>query len=480
MKKFLSLFIVMMLICSTVMANATLPDAITKVYNNYAADYSISFSFESCDEVVALLEEMEMPAEINNFVDLKALIKSVLTYDAKMNVQVDISEDFKKIEMALTADCAQPVDVNKNLSLDIKSKVGMWMRLDISATQPVFEIIYSAPAFNRYMHMDMIEMMDYEGSGDEFLEALNSLFDKEYMENVTEYSKELIKKYATIKVSGKSCVIKFDNEGFTAMIDDAIRYAYDLSAEEMEVVMNPRYGEVSVPYEELPVFSGMQILGDNGITFEYTTVFGNITSITADSDIELNIADIYSSTTGEEWIYESEGILKFSMHEYAEMKNIGKTKVVFPELTEENSFSVMTMIYGENDGHGEDYEEYVQEYPYYYVGGYADNLPVIDGEIYVPLRSVMEGAYDDTVDISYNNGVVTMTSEYFGKIVLTIGSDKAYIGGAVKDIDKVVKLENTTYVSKAFFEDVFGWVLTSATYRMLEKNYYYSFYTKIY
>ena len=474
MKKLFSTLIALMLIFSVVTVSAAVPGALSKVYTNYTCDYSFSMSFESSEEIVALLEELEMPDEINNYVDLKALLKSVLSNETKSNVQVEMSEDFKRVKMGITADSAQKVNVNKNLNIAINSKLGMWLNLDLAADEPVFEIIYSAPVLNRYMYINVFDMAKDDNEKKAISDALNSAFNAEYLKAVTDYSAGLLEKYADIKTSGTNCTIKIDNDGFTAMIDDILEYVCGMAEEETQVVKLPDEILAELRYDELPKFSDMKILGEEGITIDCKIVMGNITMAVTDADISVNIADIYTATTGEEWLYESDGILKFRVREEVKMSNMGKTKVEIPELTDENSFSYAD-VNGDGGYYAED-EEYEPEFPNYYIWGYTNTLPVVGDKIYLPLRAVLEGAYEENVDIGYDNGVITITSDYFDTIVIKVDSDKATIGGTVKAIDKVIKTENTVYVSAGFFEENFGWSMGSASYDMIEKEYYYSLY----
>ena len=110
-------------------------------------------------------------------------------------------------------------------------------------------------------------------------------------------------------------------------------------------------------------------------------------------------------------------------------------------------------------------------------------LPVIGDEIYVPLRQTVEYGYEDSVTIGYDNGVITLSSEYFpgfGTLALTVDSGTAYADGQAVNIAPVVKIDNVTYVSASTFEDIFGWTFEYASYDMLEYDYYYEFFTEKY
>ena len=315
--------------------------------------------------------------------------------------------------------------------MDVNAKYGVWMNLDLTSEEPVFEVIYTHPFLNKYAFVDVFELLTEEEK-EELLDILNSVLNKENIEKMHQYSVGLIEKHASIKLKGNSCTVKIDNDAYTSMMDDCVNYFY----EQMH-----GYGmdeEIVAVEEQTPSYKGMRLLGDDGITINYSMALGNITSMNIDADIDINLSEIY----GEEWEYESDGILKFNVQCDTVMSKISKTKVNFPVLTEENSFDYFETYY-------EEYyyeEEYEWSYPYYWVGGYTDYLPVINDEIYVPLRQTIYDAYEDTANIDYSNGVITLKSEFFDEIKLTIDSDVAYIGGAARNIHKVVKINNVSII----------------------------------
>ncbi len=486
MKKIGVFIIAVILMFSTVTVSARTPDALSEIYTNYSSIYAISISFENTEDIVALLEEIEMPEEINYFVDVKLLLKSLLTLDANMSIQVNMSEDFEKLEYALTADSQQTIGVNKNLNLGIDTKTGMWLKLDLSAQHPIFEIVYSAPFLNKYMKIDMFELMNDETEKSEFVSYLKSVFNREYIESVRDFSVSLLEKYADIKVSGASCVVKIDNEALTSMLDEMIDFVYEkIDDAYEEVVAETGEYDITMPSEHTFSFKGMQILGDRGITLKYSFVNGKISGEISDADISIDISKIFTQSLGEEWLYNSKGIMNFKIKSQGMYTNISKTKVEFPQLTEKNSFDLAELISPEPEYDYVYDEDYVYEpsYPYYYAYAETEYLPVIDGEIYVPIRDTFVSAYEDAVDIGYNNGVITISSDYFPgfkTLTLTVGSELAYADSNIHYTDKILKVGNTTYASAEMFEDIFGWTLYWASYDMLEYRYEYEFLTEQY
>lgn len=479
MKRLVSIILAMVFAFSFVTANAEVPKFLTETYTNYTGEYSLSLSFESSDDIIALLEEMEMPDEVNNFVDLKTLLKSLLSYDAKMLLQADMSDDFKKIDLGLTADTLYKVDINKNLNVAADMKMGMWMKIDLNAENPVFEVVYSHPMLNKYMKINVFEMAADEAEKAEILRVLNGIFNKEYITAIQETSVSLLEQYADIKMSGAACTVKIDNEGFTAMLDELVPVIADMTSK-MMMAAEPGYTDevyMDETFGGIPSFAGLKILGDGGMTCKYSLLSGKISKAEMSVDLDIDISDLFTCFTGEEWEYESKGNLAFEMGATIKVSNLGRTKVNFPVLTDENSFDIMEMM---PETHGPEGEEHEKQYPNFYAGDSVDYLPVVDGEIYVPVRTTFISAYDDRVKIEYNNGIITLHSSYFPgftQLKLVVGSEIAYADAKEYKTGKVLEKNGVSYVSYKLIEDVFGWTLSSAYYDMVNKTYDYYFYT---
>ena len=106
-------------------------------------------------------------------------------------------------------------------------------------------------------------------------------------------------------------------------------------------------------------------------------------------------------------------------------------------------------------------------YPYNYVWAVYDGLHVNDNVWYVPLRKVMEEAYDDQASITYTDGTITMESKWFtdfSSVTMAVGSDKAVADGVSYDIGEVIIEDSSVYVPVALFKDVFGWELVQYAY----------------
>lgn len=470
MKKLTALLLIFIFAFSSICVNAEVPKFLIEEYNNYSADYSFSVEFESTDELVSLLKELEMPDEIENFIDIKALISSILSQETKMQIQANVSNDLRKAEIGLCASSQESVTFNPNFTLSADSKLGMWIRYDLDAQIPVYEIIYSAPFLNKYMVINIFEMLPDDEAKVQMFNYIDSILSPEFLESAKQFTKKLLEDHADIKLSGAVCTVKFDNEALIAIINELI----DFIAEQVAPTM-PEDLATDI-YSEIPKLGDIQLLGKNGIAYKYSLVSGKVSNIDLSADVSVNIPDIVAAAGGE-WDYESDGILDFMIKSNVKVTKIGSTKVDFPALTEQNSFSLMDMMpeYTEPD-----YGYYEEVYPYYYTSAYTDELPVINGEIYVPLRALLEDAYSDTVLINYENGIINVNCphfEGFTHLKLTENSNIVYADNTAHKVSKVIIKNGITYVGRTLFEDLFGWEIGSADHDMLYDEYYVSFYT---
>jgi len=484
MKKIVSVILTVMLLLSVVSA-AELPAFFTDVMTNYTADYSVSMEIENADEIIALLRELEMPKEVENYIDIKAILESIFSTGMKMNLQADMSPDFRIAKLAVTSDTQYEVVVNSNLEIGAKAKLGMWMELNLNAEKPVFRVIYSAPMLNKYMVVDLFELTPDDESKTAMLEYLNLMFSKDFMDSMIAFTSELYKKYSEITMSGTICTVRITNDGLIGMTKELMPFVMEkvaeltssLENEELREAFNtPEFGE-----EELAILDGLKLLGENGITYKYSLISGRVSRADMAADISIDIAAMYSSFTGgAEWPYESNGKIDMNAKTAVKLSKYGATAVKFPELTKNNSFNPVDSLAMAEEANT---VEYVPEYPYFCIWVNTNELPVINGEYYVPFRACLENAYEETVVISYNNGVVTATSENFpgfNTIRLTKDSAVAYTDGKQVAVSKVIIKDGTTYVGRSFFEKIYGWELSSIMHYMLENEYEISFYTESY
>ncbi len=473
MKKFLALVLALSLIFTSVSAVDISP-LFSNSELNYTTEYTLSVSFDNAENIVNLLRELGVTDEIERYIDLESILNSISNADEKMKLEADMSSDFKRIKLALTSESSGKIVFNPNLSIGMNTKNGMWMHIDLNAAKPVYKIIYLTPFQNKYAVMDIFELMS-ENDVQEIIKTLENFLSKEYIDSFSAFASEIYSKYANVSFNGVTYTIKLDNDGLIGMMKEFIPFIEESignTPPENEALNG--FGDIEID-PVLAMIDSLEILGEDGITITCSLLSGKLNRMDATADFSINIEEFFSSAIGMEWPYKNEGKLDFTFKYSAKMSKYGKTTPSFPTLTDENSFTVEQDIVVET-------EEYVPEYPHYYVSASADRLICENGEYYVPLRGLLEDAYDDTVSITYSNGTVTATCDYFPgfkSFMLTNNSTAAYFDGKLRYVPKVIMQDGTTYVSYSFFKNTFNWELSEIYHDVLEGTYTFSFHTDV-
>ncbi len=450
MKKFFALLVVFTMIFASVGVSAKVPEFMLESQLNYTADYTVSFDFEGGENIAALFAELEMPEEVSAFVDISTLLNGLLSMDAVMHFESSISEDYTRMEAAITADTIQTVDVNKNLNVSANSKMGMWIKMDVNANELV--VIYSMPVMNKYLKLDIASVMDEEASTEMF-DAMRKTLNKDTIDKINQETVSIMCKYADINLKPTKCTMKYTNKAFVDMLEELIPSIFSMTED-----MNPYEADVDMSFD-MPSLEGLELLGDKGLTYTYYISGKKINRCEVEADIKANAANIYTVATGEPWEYNSKGKLDSRIKADMIISDYGKTKPTFPVLTEENSFDFEEYMNSlEEDIYYEEYEDYV--YPYAW--SYADHFVYEEGRYYIPLRYTLEDAFGDKAAIDYNDGKVTVNLSDPGLgtyIEFNVGSNIVHIDGAPYDIGTVKIVDASVYVSTDFFTDVLNWEL---------------------
>ncbi len=458
---------------------ASVPNFMAQPYNNYTADYTVSMIFEDGAEIASLLEETGVSEYIDRYIDIKSFLNSLLSTKTEMNVQLKISEDYRRADLAMTAKNEQGIDFNRNLSMDYKANMGMWLHMNLDKEE--FRLIYSTPINHKYMVFDAAEQLPEEARVQVF-DVFGKIFSKDFIDGVNASSLQLMAEHADISMKGSSCVIKYSNDSFTAMLDDAFDYAFA----QLENIGTAHDVPMSKP--QIPSLRGVQILGDDGITYTYNLKGTKISRADVKADICVSIKDIYTKMTGEQWPYESDGKVSIEIKSEVNFTKLGTTNPVMPETTEENSFPLIdkSML---QDEYYYNYEEYAAEpfvYPYAYCWEAAEVCE--NGVYYAPLRALIEDAYFNGSEIVYNRGSVIVNlqnPEGEQHLNFYVGTDEVLVrSGGFADDDTTVKLsapakvvDGSVYVSVDFFEKCLGWQLEEMSKDMLGNTMCYGFYT---
>lgn len=461
MKKLVSALIMITFLFSSLTSYAAVPDFFTKDYNNYTTDGNMSLSFDSSDAVVDLLEKHNPDLTFMKIADLRSILSTLLKLDLAVTMEASVSDDYKKIQLAMTENFNHSLDISKNLNFRTTAKMSMWLNIDISSDEPVFEIIYLLPISNKYIHLDIFKICSEEERA-QIISILNVFCNKTIVDTLNGASLKLLEKHATITTAGNICTVKLDNAGFIAFISDVTKTMSDISG-----LLSLANGGQTPPLE-LPSFEGVRLLGDKGITYKYTLSNGIPVKCEVLADISINLSEI----VGEEWPDEKPLNLDFTIKSSMNMSKLGSTKVNFPVLTDDNSIKVDSSDIEMPSPSG--YESYELMYPMSYARVFPEELTVINGEYYIPLRELMNSAYNSEIEIGYDNGTVTLESEWFkdfSKVILKKDSDIANVDGKEIPVSKVIIKDGTTYVSEKLLKDIFSWDIESINHNVMKDTY---------
>ena len=483
MKKFLAVFLAVMMLVLAVSVSALSLDDFTKPMNNYTSEAEVAISFNTAKQLVSALEELGInlsEAVEYEMIDFVPFLESLFNITGKAAIKFDTSEDYNQIKLYMEADYDYGVELNQNLSLTADMKQKLWIDIDLSdVANPKYYMVMMSPISTKYMYVDYFEGMSEE----EKLMAtalLKSVLNKEFIDSVNAEITKIYDEYTEFSADKKTMTVSIDNDGFLKILDKIIELVISRLA-----VIIPGFSE-SMGDFQIPKMAelGIKILGEKGMVIECNT--DGTMSYTC--DINININEIYFDITGEEIPMENDLVIGITLSEKQTLSEIGSTKIVFPELTEENSINLNEALYAETEDDiyyddGEYYEEYEPEYPNFYVDIYTEYVPVVNGTVYVPFREALENAYDGNVDITYDKGIITVKSEHFKDLEtlsFKVGETKANVDGYEFEVGEIILENGVTYVSADFFEIIFGWSQDWATYDFLWGMYNFGFYTEPY
>ena len=150
MKKIIAILISMLLFVSTnVFANETFPEELMLYPENFTAAYSISLSIDDNSDIRNLVEELAYADEnMGSLIgaDFLNFLSAMFDYDGTIDVQADVSSDYKRIKLSLTNSniLSSVVSSNKQFTsiLLILVKTIIPISMDIKANKNPFISIF--------------------------------------------------------------------------------------------------------------------------------------------------------------------------------------------------------------------------------------------------------------------------------------------------------------------------------------------------
>lgn len=460
MKKVLVLVLVFVMLFPACVGAA--PAFLSELYTNYTGNYSMTFKLDNVDNIMRVLEEEGVLEEIERQIDVRGLLTG-LSCGESMTVKADITNDMKSIKIHTATEVNTALSVNENMSVSANLKSYMWITIDISDVEnPVFKIIQKTPSHNKYEYVDIAAQFSQEDK-QEMVMGLSYVLNKEFLTGFVAESAALLEKHATIDAGDTECTIRIDDAGLKEIVCESLKMIAVQLGADVEAQI-----EIQEFIDEF-ISMNIRLLGEDGILIKYGLENGKPKDVYMAIDVSVDLTQLVGS--------ESEFSIDMLIEESGTISDIGTTVVEYPELTEENSFDGTTIFEEVYD----DYEEWEPEYPIRNVYHAMDYLPVIDGEVYFPLRLILTEAYGENVVLSYDNGLITLNSDYFPSykvLNFTVGDTVVYTDGIAHTIGATSVVENgVTYVSKAFLEEILGWSIWNVGYDLLEKIYFYDIIT---
>ena len=336
MKKVISLFIAVMILATTVFADAAseLMTAWEKTANVRSCSGNITFSTKLNRplDILDTIPEEELDA---GPIDTKLFFESFFGSTADMEYAYNVSEDMKKMDMSLIASFDVPITVNDGLKIDSWSQFGVWINYDITDVKnPVYKMVAKVPFDKKY------QVMDLSASLKQYPDVLEMLATETDAQKAMQ--KEIMTallSYAKITKNRNVFTVKFDDEAFKNYYTDCFNIykekfledaeKYDIDDEDIEEF----FEIVSKNLEQI------SFLGEKGIILSITVGAGGIINTCIEElNICLNVYDILAanglSTKG---LPREKAFIDFTSKMTATSKDHNKTTVTMPELTEENS-----------------------------------------------------------------------------------------------------------------------------------------------
>lgn len=440
MKKILSLVIAFMMISTTALANTI--DGFSEVWKNFneLKSYSGQTTMSvTVNEPMLFLEDIPLDDE---GIDYSLMINDLLKSTATADFSVNISQDFKKMQMAMSVAYDVPVSMNEDFKLDAWARVGMWLDYDMTNPEaPVYKTIVKTPFDSKYQVMDV---------GADLGADMTSILTPETVKGISDATLEVIKENGNITRTSKGYRVNFDNAGMFGYMLDMMNEAKVFATDDVDI---EAFDEVISAMEWAK--DNLTILGDDGMTLEFTkNAQGDINATVETMHFDFNIYDIATfMEVDTEGLARERANVDITLKAESKISGHNKTVVEMPVLTEENSEDI-------NGGSSD---------VYFYEAGsplFANNAT------YYSIDEIMTSAGLDFAP-QYSEGVLTLTNE--DGHIITVKGNVIAMNGDEWNMEKPQMTEKDGIIYLT--EDVLGllYIDPYANYDTVSKAFTYSF-----
>lgn len=460
MKRIVSLVIALIMLQTTALANAT--EGFAKLWKDYSDLKSFKGSTvmsATVNEPLLILDDIPLDDE---GIDYPLMINDLISSTATADYSVNISEDYKKMQMAMSVAYDVPISINEDFKLETWTRMGMWLDFDITNPDaPVYKLIMKLPIESKYLVFDMTA--EYEGD-------ITEIINPDIISEMSDVMIEVIKKNGEITRTKNGYRVKFDNDGVIGYIADVFEVAKKLVPDEADI-----YDEIITAVESMK--GKLSILGEDGLILDFTTnARGDITAYIEAIHFDFNLCDIATlldiDTDG---LVREHADINITFKAETQISGHNTTAVDIPELTEENSVDMD----GAYEPVHEDYEVYEDQYIYEYV--HSDQLPYIeDGELFLPVYDLFEVMFAGDFEITVDSLRYTATGDNIydiEQIFVKVGENSIIVDDEVISFEKPVVNEFDVFrvpmefVNKLGLELEYAWMYNDgSTYDLSMPN----------
>lgn len=457
---------------------ADLKEVFQKQYTNATVDFSGKLTLDKPLDILGALDTDYDECLIGasaNAIDYQRAAESLFGTTEDVQLKLNSSDDYKKIDMSMSGKANIPVQVNENLKITTDASYGIWLSMDMeSADDFSYQMILKGPLSKKYITMDIAKIMKEQGTP---ALDLTNVDLKAMQKKSVDLIGELINKDAKVSKNANTYTVRFDNTGFINFIEDYTQAIFEMSKEMLgDSVDEEMFVMPDETKEMLQKLKEIKILGDNGITIDLTANAGGIENMKVTCDFEMNVYDIaqkFTDNISQNVTHENSDV-DFTLELNYKYSEIGSTTVEFPELNEKNSFS-LNDVYDGNDDYDYDYDYECEYYPTYNISGYIVNG--MSNAPYLSLREVVDdyawccGDYDynyfweDVPELSWKDGIATFTDSKktlkFDSFALNSKTGEAYLNGEKIDLSNqaykhIIIKDNTMFISPELANKIFS------------------------
>ena len=402
MKKLLC-FILAIFIATSGSVSASELDFLDRVYTSYEENTSLTLELK---QPLTFLKLLNSEYDTFQMFDAQMFFESLADMNMTAAAKVNISADYKKIQLSVEGVSSIPMQINRNLRLTADTKTGMWLDMDFSDDKnPKYTYIMQNPSMNKYMTADVIALMRETDpdNAEKSISLMKAFFNKDVIQALSKTAKDSLIKNSKMTKNGKIYTFTFDDKGIKQFYFDIFEKINPVISMTMDKDEKKEFEKTYKSAKK--AVSDFEIVGKKGISMKYTLdSSGNISVSEISAEIDTNVFDFIKALFGFSADIKKEDCnINFVLNVKSEFKNVNKSvNITAPVITAENSFNLNEYIRQNSATPDYDYDDcwFTVETDTY--------KEYENGELAFPLRDVAEAFGIPKENISCSNGVITI------------------------------------------------------------------------